>query len=66
MNNKVVKTLDEFRSAALKSKESGYLVLKTHDRAIDGLLVALSLEKILSEESNLAARFIYPKSTLHS
>ncbi len=60
INDIEVRTLDEFRDAAKKSAESGYLTMK----ATDGRFMVLSLDKVLEEEAFLSMAYIYKRSAL--
>jgi serine protease Do len=60
VNDKEIKTLDDFRAAVLLSKNNDYLTIKT----IDKMFAVLSVKKILKDEKTLSSRFFYPISTL--
>ncbi len=60
INGAEVKTLNEFREAVRKSKESGYITITTDDK----LCAVLSIEKLLKDEEMLSSRFFYKKSKL--
>ncbi len=60
VNGESVKTLDEFRRAIVKSKQTGYVTLRTDNN----LYAVMSVDKILKDEDMLAARYFFPKSPL--
>ena len=60
VNGTPVKSLEDFRHAIVKSKETGYVTIRTESR----LFTVLSLPKILAEEDELVQRYYYPKSSL--
>jgi serine protease Do len=60
INGIKVRTLAEFRKAVLKSKQTGYLTVRTDDN----FYAVMSLDKILNEERQLTARYFYPQSKL--
>lgn len=60
VNGEKVQTLVDFRKAAKKSSESGYLTVTTDEK----LYAVLSVEKILKDEDVLSSRFFYEKSKL--
>jgi serine protease Do len=60
VNGVKVKTLAEYRKAVLKSKQTGYLTIRTDDN----FYAVMSLDKIINEERQLAARYFYPQSRL--
>ncbi|MCF7899381.1 trypsin-like peptidase domain-containing protein [Candidatus Babeliales bacterium] len=62
VNGDNVKTLADFRRAVKKSKESGYLTVKTGDK----MFAALPINKILQDEDRLINRYFYKKSKLLS
>lgn len=64
VNNKPVKTLEEFRAAIKTPSDPNYLTFRIQDSVVDSMLVALSLEKILKDEDKLCARYLFPKSKL--
>lgn len=61
VNNELVKTLDDFRKAVLKSTDTGYLTLKTKDNGF----VVLSLPDIIQDEERLAALYFYRLSSTY-
>lgn len=61
LNGQPIKTLADFRAAALKSKETRYLTVRT----VDKLYAVLSLDKILKEEAILSKRFFSGKTALY-
>lgn len=60
VNDQKVKTLEDFRNAILKSKESRYITLRTDEN----FYAVLSVDKILKEEDMLVSRYFFEKSTL--
>lgn len=60
LNGEKIKTLADFRKALLKSKDSRYITVKTDDQ----LYAVMSVDKILKEETSLAARYFFKKSAL--
>jgi serine protease Do len=60
INGTKVKTLNEFRQAVRKSKQSGYITITTDDN----LCAVLSIEKLLKDEEMLSSSFFYKKSKL--
>jgi serine protease Do len=58
VNNKPVKTLEEFRQVVLEEAGTGFLTLKTTENAF----VALPLAAIVEEEPQLASMYYYPVS----
>lgn len=60
VNGDEVKTLADLRSSVLKSKETGYLTIKTDDN----FYAVMALDKILREEDTLVNRYFYQKSKL--
>jgi serine protease Do len=60
LNGQPIKTLADFRAAALKSKETRYLTIRT----VDKLYAVLSLDKILKEEAMLTKRYFSTKTAL--
>lgn len=62
VNGVHVKTLAEFREAVKKSKTSRFLTIQT----TNNLYAALSIDKIIKEEDQLAGRFFFKKSKLIS
>jgi len=60
VNGTEVKTLNEFRQAVRKSKQSGYITITTEDK----LCAVLSIEKLLKDEQMLSSSFFYKKSKL--
>ncbi|MFA6262955.1 MAG: trypsin-like peptidase domain-containing protein [Candidatus Babeliales bacterium] len=60
VNDQKVKTLDDFRSAIIKSKKSRYITIRTDEN----FYAVLSVDKMLKEEEMLTARYFYDKSPL--
>lgn len=60
INGEKVTTLDEFRKAALKSSQSGYLTVRTEDK----LYGVLALDKIIKDEQTLCNQYFFRKSNL--
>lgn len=60
VNGDTIKTLADFRRAVLKSKQTGYITLRTEEN----FYAVFSLEKVIHEEDMLAARFFFKKSAL--
>jgi serine protease Do len=60
VNNIPVKTLEDFRKAVKKSKDTGYLTI----RADDNLYSVMDVNKIIKEEDMLASRFFFKRSSL--
>ena len=60
INGIKVRTLAEFRKAILKSKQTGYFTVRTDDN----FYAVMSLDKVIKEERQLAARYFYPQSKL--
>ncbi len=60
VNGEQVRSLEDFRHAIMKSKESGYVTIKTESQ----LYTVLSLSKILAEEDALVEQHFYEKSNL--
>lgn len=60
VNGEVVKTMDDFRRAVRKSKETRYLTVKTEDNFYG----VMSIDKILNDEDMLASRHFFKKSKL--
>ncbi len=60
VNGKEIKTMADFREAVKKSKEIGYLTVKTNDK----MFAALPVDKILEDEDRLSRRYFYNKSNL--
>jgi len=60
VNGNEIKTLEEFREAVKKSKDSGFLTITTEDK----MFAALSVENILKDEDMLSSRYFYQKSKL--
>ncbi len=60
VNGEKIETLDDFRQAVIKSKNDGYLTVKTSE----DLYGALSLEKIINDEPLFASRYFYTQSKL--
>lgn len=61
VNGKPVKTLEEFRAAALQSIQTGFLTLRT----TESVFMALSLSDIIKSEEKLAATYFYPLSATY-
>lgn len=64
VNDKPVKTLEDFRAAIKTPSNPNYLTFRIQDSVVDGMLVALPLDKILKDEDKLAMRYLFPKSKL--
>ncbi|MBS1988056.1 trypsin-like peptidase domain-containing protein [Candidatus Dependentiae bacterium] len=60
INGEKVKTLDEFRKAALKSADNNYLTIRTEDK----LYGVLALDKIIKDEDSLCSQYFFRKSNL--
>lgn len=60
INGENVVTLEEFRNAVKKSKDSGFLTVTTEDK----MFAALSIESVLKDEDMLSSRYFYQKSKL--
>lgn len=60
INDIKVKSLADFRKAVPKSKQTGFLTVKTDDN----LYAVMALDKILRNEDMLANRFFFKKSKL--
>ena len=60
VNGMTVKTMDDFRKAVRKGKETRYLTVKTEDNFYG----VMSIDKILHDEDMLAARHFFKKSKL--
>ncbi len=60
VNGVCVATMEEFRNAALLSKKTGFLTIKTEEK----LFGVVSLEKIIAQEDLLAVQHNYQKSKL--
>lgn len=60
VNGEKVKTLADFRKSVLKTKESGYLTIRTDNN----LYGVMSAEKIVREEDMLVGRYFFKKSPL--
>lgn len=60
INNKPVKTLEDFRKVIMESRRTGYVVVKSRKRNV----MVLSLDKILKDEDRLAKIYMYKKSDL--
>ena len=62
INGKTVKSLDDFRSAIVEGKKSGFLTVKIEDDRFS----VFSLNKILEDEPMLSKRYLYKVSKLIS
>ena len=60
VNEEVVNTLTDFRKAVQKSRQSGFLTIKTEDN----IFSVMSLNKILDDEEFLSEKYFYKKSEL--
>jgi serine protease Do len=60
INGEKISTLEDFREAVRKSKESRYLTVKTDDYRF----VAFSVENILKDEDRLSSMYFFDKSKL--
>jgi len=60
VNGREVKTLSDFRTLVLGSKNTGFLNIKTKEKRFS----VLSLEKIVKEEDALATNYFFKKSKL--
>ncbi len=64
VNGKKVQTLADFREATRSGSTNGYLTLRTSNQVVDRMLSALPIDKIVAEESYLAAHYFYKQSPL--
>ena len=60
VNGEKVSTVEEYRKALLKNKETGYITFKS----TDNIFCVLDLKDVLEEEDHLANTYFYPKSKL--
>lgn len=61
VNDKPVKTLEEFRKAVLEDSKQGFLTIKT----TENVFVALPLEAIIESEPDLASTYFYQPTQLY-
>lgn len=64
INGIEVKTLDDFKKAVMKPVDNKFLTVRFIDRIHDDMFVVLPITDVIKEESVLAQRFFYEKSTL--
>jgi serine protease Do len=60
VNNKEVKTLEDFRRIVSECKLDDYLTIRTQDK----MFAALSVNKIVADEDKISSRYFYIKSNL--
>lgn len=60
VNGEKIKTLDDFRAAIKKSKDTGFLTIIAEDK----MFAALSVASILKDANMLSSRYFYTKSDL--